>query len=121
MYEKKIPRTLTCGASLTKDVLNGKWKSTLLHYIARGALNIQLTELEQHGLLSKTIFPQLPPKVECQLTELGRSQLPVIEAMERWGDDHRPHLEKVLAPAAVPVGGGAPGQQLLPKSMRDKF
>ena len=114
MYQKKIDRTLDCGVVLTKEVLHGKWKSTLLYFIAQGVqrpsglqraipmatrrvLNIQLNELEQHGLLSKTIFPQLPPKVEYQLTSLGQSLLPVIDAMEQWGDTHRAELEKVLA------------------------
>ena len=95
---------------LTKEVLHGKWKSTLLYFIARGVrrpsalqrsiptatrrvLNLQLNELEAHGLLSKVIFPQLPPKVEYSLTSLGRSILPVIDSMEQWGNDHRAQLE----------------------------
>lgn len=110
MYQKKIPRTLACGVVLTKEVLHGKWKSTLLYFIARGVqrpsalqrsipdatrrvLNIQLNELEAHGLISKVIFPQLPPKVEYSLTSLGNSILPVIDRMEQWGNDHRAHLE----------------------------
>lgn len=116
MYQKKIGRTLECGVVLTKEVLHGKWKSTLLYFLAQGVqrpsglqraipmatrrvLNIQLNELERHGLISKTIFPQLPPKVEYQLTSLGQSLLPVIDAMEEWGDNHRVELEKVLAAA----------------------
>jgi DNA-binding HxlR family transcriptional regulator len=120
MYQKKIERTLDCGVVLTKEVLHGKWKSTLLHFIARGVqrpsdlqraipsatrrvLNIQLNELEQHGLISKTIFPQLPPKVEYHLTGLGESLLPVINAMEQWGNEHRTTLETLLV-----VNSGAP-------------
>lgn len=113
MYQKKIIQTLDCGVVLTKEVLSGKWKSTLLYFIAhdvrrpselqraipsatRRVLDIQLHELEQHGLLRKTVFPQLPPKVEYHLTSLGQSLLPVIEAMEQWGNDHRADLEPVL-------------------------
>ncbi|MDF7814026.1 helix-turn-helix domain-containing protein [Hymenobacter sp. YC55] len=123
MYQKKIERTLDCGVVLTKEVLHGKWKSTLLHFIARGVqrpsdlqraipsatrrvLNIQLNEMEQHGLISKTIFLQLPPKVEYTLTSLGESLLPVIDAMEQWGNDHRSILETLLA--ATP---GAPSSK----------
>ncbi|OGX82109.1 winged helix-turn-helix transcriptional regulator [Hymenobacter coccineus] len=119
MYQKKISRTLECGVVLTKEVLHGKWKSTLLHFIAQGVqrpsslqraipmatrrvLNIQLNELEQHGLVRKTVFPQLPPKVEYHLTGLGQSLLPVIAAMEQWGDEHRAELEQVLAATGVP-------------------
>jgi len=114
MYQKKIANTLNCGSVLTKEVLHGKWKSTLLSCIAQGiqrpsamqrtipsatrrVLNVQLSELEQHGLISKTIFPELPPKVEYQLTGLGQSLLPVIEVMEQWGNAHRTELEQVLA------------------------
>jgi DNA-binding HxlR family transcriptional regulator len=87
-------------------VLHGKWTSTLLSCIAQGiqrpsamqrtipsatrrVLNVQLAQLEQHGLISKTIFPELPPKVEYQLTRLGQSLLPVIEVMEQWNNAHR--------------------------------
>jgi DNA-binding HxlR family transcriptional regulator len=120
MYQKKIERTLDCGVVLTKEVLHGKWKSTLLYFIARGVrrpsdllraipsatrrvLNIQLNELEQHGLLGKTIYPQLPPKVEYTLTRMGESLLPVIDAMEQWGNEHRHTLEVLLS--ATPVAG----------------
>jgi DNA-binding HxlR family transcriptional regulator len=118
MYQKKIANTLNCGSVLTKEVLHGKWKSTLLSCIAQGiqrpsamqrtipsatrrVLNVQLAELEQHGLISKTIFPELPPKVEYQLTSLGQSLLPVIEVMEQWGNAHRTELEQVLAVSLV--------------------
>jgi DNA-binding HxlR family transcriptional regulator len=114
MYQKKIATTLTCGSVLTKEVLHGKWKSTLLAGITQGiqrpsamqrmipsatrrVLNVQLNEMEQHGLISKTIFPELPPRVEYQLTELGRSLLPVIEVMEQWGNAHRTELQQALA------------------------
>lgn len=115
MYQKKIPKPFDCGILLTKEVLNGKWKTSLLYSIAQGVqrpsalqrnipwasrrvLNVQLNELEQHGLIAKTVYPQLPPKVEYYLTDFGRSLMPVIEAMTQWGDDHRAQLEQVLAP-----------------------
>jgi DNA-binding HxlR family transcriptional regulator len=114
MYQKKIANTLSCGSVLTKEVLHGKWKSTLLAGIAQGVqrpsalqrmlpsatrrvLNVQLSELEHHGLVSKTIFPELPPRVEYHLMDLGRSLLPVIDVMEQWGNAHRTELEQVLA------------------------
>ena len=113
MYQKKITPTYDCGIMLTKEVLNGKWKTTLLYNIAQGVqrpgalqrripeatrrvLNVQLNELEQHGLVGKTIYPQLPPKVEYFLTDFGRSLMPVIEAMTQWGITHRVQLEQTL-------------------------
>lgn len=114
MYQKKIANTLNCGSVLTREVLHGKWKSTLLYCIDQGiqrpsalhrsipgatrrVLNVQLAEMEQHGLVSKTIFPELPPRVEYQLTSLGQSLLPVIEVMEQWGNAHRAELAQALA------------------------
>ncbi|MBC8152696.1 MAG: helix-turn-helix transcriptional regulator [Bacteroidetes bacterium] len=113
MYQKKIAKSFDCGILLTKEVLSGKWKTYLLYSIAYGiqrpsalqrsipeasrrVLNVQLNELEQHGLIGKTIYPQLPPKVEYYLTDFGRSLMPVIDAMTQWGDDHRAQLERVL-------------------------
>jgi DNA-binding HxlR family transcriptional regulator len=60
-------------------------------------LNLQLNELEQHGLIGKTIYPQLPPKVEYYLTPLGESLLSVIDTLEQWGNDHRDTLETLLS------------------------
>jgi DNA-binding HxlR family transcriptional regulator len=113
MYQKKIPQSFDCGIVLTKEVLNGKWKPSLLYHIWQGVqrpsalqrripeatrrvLNVQLNELEQHGLISKTIYPQLPPKVEYSLTDFGLSLLPVIEAMSNWGNENRARLEHLL-------------------------
>lgn len=114
MYERKIPLSIDCGLHLTKEVLNGKWKPALLNAIAmdvkrpseilrllqggasRRVLNVQLKELEEHGLLEKTVYPQLPPKVEYSLTEVGWSLMPIIDAMNQWGDTNRQFLETVI-------------------------
>ena len=113
MYQKKLPPAAACGILLTKEVLGGKWKAALLYQISRGiqrpgalqrhipdatrrVLNVQLNELGRHGLVRKTIYPQLPPKVEYDLTDFGRTLLPVVEAMTRWGDENRARLEQLL-------------------------
>ena len=113
MYERKIPLAIDCGLHLTKEVLNGKWKAALLNAISMGikrpsdiarllpgatrrVLTVQLKELEEHGMVIKKIFPQLPPKVEYSLTEIGWSLMPIIDAMNQWGDTHREFLETVI-------------------------
>ena len=113
MYERKIPLTIDCGLHLTKEILNGKWKPAMLNAIAmevrrpseilrllpeatRRVLNVQLKELETHGIIEKKIYPQLPPKVEYSLTEIGWSLMPLIDAMNVWGDTHRTFLENVI-------------------------
>lgn len=113
MYERKTPLSIDCGLHLTKEVLNGKWKPALLYAISmdikrpseilrllpgvtRRVLNVQLKELENHGMVEKKAYPQLPPKVEYSLTEIGRSLIPIIDAMNQWGDTNRNFLETVI-------------------------
>lgn len=113
MYERKIPLTIDCGLHLTREILNGKWKPALLNAISmdvkrpseilrilpdatRRVLNVQLKELEEHGMIEKKVYHQLPPKVEYSLTEMGWSLIPIIDAMNIWGDQNRVFLEKVI-------------------------
>ena len=113
MYERKIIPNLNCGLDLIGEVLYGKWKIRLLFFIHQGhqrpselqrkipdatrrVLNIQLKELEDHGLVSKEIFPVVPPKVEYSLTELGKTLIPVISAIGEWGDENEKHLREVI-------------------------
>jgi DNA-binding HxlR family transcriptional regulator len=58
---------------------------------------MQLNQLEEHALISKTIYAELPPKIEYALTELGQTVLPVIMALGKWGDDHQEQLRRVIA------------------------
>lgn len=113
MYKKKIPVELNCGLDLAKEVLFGKWKIHLLYFISQGikrpgelqrkipnaarrVLNVQLNQLEEHGLVSKKIYAELPPKVEYELSELGRSVMPVINALGEWGDDNQEKLRGLV-------------------------
>lgn len=102
MYEKKIPKDFSCGMAVMMEIIGGKWKSYLVFLIGQGVrrpsdiqravpsatrrvLNLQLRELEFHGIINRVIYPELPPKVEYYLTEFGTSILPVVEAMDNWG------------------------------------
>ncbi len=113
MYERKTPLNLNCGLDLIGEVLYGKWKIRLLWFINEGhqrpselqrkipeasrrVLNIQLKELEQHELISKVIYPVVPPKVEYSLTDFGRSLIPVISILGQWGDKNEERLRKVI-------------------------
>ena len=63
---------------------------------ARRVLNIQLKELEEHDLVTRKVFPVVPPKVEYSLTEFGKTLIPVIAALGRWADEHEDHLRHVI-------------------------
>ncbi|MCL4638319.1 MULTISPECIES: winged helix-turn-helix transcriptional regulator [Olivibacter] len=119
MYERKIIPNLNCGLDLVGEVLYGKWKIRLLWFINEGhirpselqrkipdasrrVLNIQLKELEEHELISKKIYPVVPPKVEYSLTEFGKSLIPVIDTLGRWGDENGEQLRTVIAKRFTP-------------------
>lgn len=57
-------------------------------------LDIQLKEMVEDGLVSKTIYPELPPRSEYVITGLGKSLLPIIDLMLRWGEEHYSIFEK---------------------------
>ena len=111
-YERKIPIDLDCPLRLTMSLIESKWKSCLLDELRSGnpmrpselhrclpeatprVLDLQLKELVEDGLVSKTIFPELPPRSAYTITELGSSLLPIIDAMLQWGTDHISLFEK---------------------------
>lgn len=113
MYERKTIPNLNCGLDLIGEVLYGKWKIRLLWFIKEGhkrpselqrkipdasrrVLNIQLNELEEHELITRKIYPVVPPKVEYSLTEFGESLIPVIGALGNWGDQNQERLRTLI-------------------------
>ncbi|KIO51369.1 winged helix-turn-helix transcriptional regulator [Flavobacterium hibernum] len=113
MYERKIERHYCCGLEITTEIIGGKWKPTIINLIHEGiirpsdlqramplasrrAINIQLNELQEHGIIEKKIYPVLPPKVEYTLTEFGTCLLPITLAMEEWGNKYRERFNKLL-------------------------
>lgn len=91
-----------CPVAATLQLISGKYKGLILWSLLDGALRFsglrravpcatpkmltqQLRELEADGLISRTVYPVVPPKVEYALTDLGKSLYPVLEAMQSWG------------------------------------
>jgi DNA-binding HxlR family transcriptional regulator len=113
MYKRKTPIELNCGLDLVREVLYGKWKIHLLYFISQGVvrpgalqrkipgatrrvLSVQLNQLEKHGLVSKKIYAELPPKVEYRLTAFGQTVLPLLVALGEWGDRHQERLRRSI-------------------------
>ena len=111
MYEKKIPKSFACPIEVTREVIGGKWKPSIICYLRRGnkrpselhkaindasqrVLNQQLKELEMHGIIEKKIYPVVPARVEYTLTEFGKSLGPVMDMMERWGEEYKEIFER---------------------------
>lgn len=107
-----------CPVEATLDVIGGKWKGVVLFHLLEGVhrfsqlrrklpsvtqrmLTKQLRELEMAGLVLRTVYPEVPPRVEYGLTELGETLRPVIVALKTWGDAHgRPVVERMQSSAA---------------------
>lgn len=95
-----------CPVEATLSFLDGKWKGVILyHLLEEGTLRFnelrrripsvtqrmltkQLRELEEAGLVSRTVHPVVPPHVDYALTPLGESMRPVVMALEAWGKQH---------------------------------
>lgn len=94
-----------CKLDLASDIIKAKWKTVLLCHIAKGpkrflelqhttgnisqkVLNEKLIELERDGLIHKTVFPEVPPKVEFSLTQKGKDLSLVIDQLEAWADKY---------------------------------
>lgn len=75
------------------------WKKEILRYselkrnlgtVTHKMLSNQLKELERDGIILRKEFPQIPPKVEYSLTETGKSMMPILSSLCRWGVAHMP-------------------------------
>jgi DNA-binding HxlR family transcriptional regulator len=92
-----------CAVEAAISLIDGKWKGVILFHLLGGTqrfnelrrllpsvtqrmLTNQLRELEADGLVIRTVYAQVPPKVEYSLSPLGRSLTPVLDALKHWGD-----------------------------------
>ena len=93
----------TCPVTYCLQIIGGKWKPVILYLLSNGVnrfgvmrraiagiskqmLTKQLRELEADGVVHRAVFAEVPPRVEYSLTEKGESLLPVVAAMEEWGE-----------------------------------
>nr|WP_321259118.1 helix-turn-helix domain-containing protein [uncultured Pseudodesulfovibrio sp.] len=94
-----------CPVEVTVGLISGKWKSLILWHLHDGSIRYkelerivpgvsqkmltqQLKEMEEDKLLTRTVFPEVPPRVEYGLTELGHSVFPILEMMHNWAMDN---------------------------------
>ncbi|OYP01244.1 HxlR family transcriptional regulator [Lachnotalea glycerini] len=94
-----------CPVDTTLKMIGGKYKSLILWHLIGSTLRFgelrklipqatpkmltqQLRELEENNLISRTVYPVVPPKVEYSLTDLGRSIRPILSAMYAWGNEY---------------------------------
>jgi DNA-binding HxlR family transcriptional regulator len=91
-----------CAMDVTMDYIGGKWKTVVLWYLRKDKkrfselrklipnitekmLSLQLKDLENDGLVKRKIYPEVPPKVEYYLTDFGKTLIPMLEEIAKWG------------------------------------
>ncbi|WP_295117156.1 helix-turn-helix domain-containing protein [uncultured Chitinophaga sp.] len=111
-YERKTPEDLDCGIIVFMKVLGGKWKPCIVDLIYNGitrpsemhrqlpsatprVIDMQLRELELHGLVCKTIQPGFPLRADYTLTKMGRDIMPIVTAMDIWGRNNGEYVKEV--------------------------
>ena len=91
-----------CPVEAAMDVIGGKYKALIVYELMSGTkryneiaravpqatprmLSKQLKELEEDGVIIRTLYPVVPPKTEYSLTEMGQTLVPIVDALCKWG------------------------------------
>lgn len=78
---------------ILRDLLSRPWRFNELRRDLEGVSQKVLTDslraLEADGIVRRTVYPEVPPRVEYSLTELGRSLQPILDAMKNWGEQYK--------------------------------
>lgn len=99
-----------CDVATTVSLIGSKWKLLILRNllmrpwrfnelkkslegISQKVLTDSLRSLEEDGIVVRTIYPEVPPRVEYSLSELGQSMRPILDAMESWGKNYKETIE----------------------------
>ena len=95
-----------CPVATTVQLIGSKWKLLIMRNllarpwrfnelrkdlggISQKVLTDSLRSMEKDGIITRTVYPEVPPKVEYALSELGESMRPIMDAMEQWGLDYK--------------------------------
>ena len=106
---KKKEELPDCPVATTVSLIGSKWKLLImrnllvrpwrfnelqrsLEGISQKVLTDSLRSMEEDGIITRTVFPEVPPRVEYALSELGESMRPIIKSMEAWGMEYKQNL-----------------------------
>ncbi|WP_297012113.1 helix-turn-helix domain-containing protein [uncultured Dialister sp.] len=99
-----------CPFVTAQKLLQGKWAILILHALSEGTkrfnelerdiqithatLSSQLKYMEKEGLVHRTVYPEVPPRVEYSLTAMGRRFAPVLDSIQVWGEEYIEFLKE---------------------------
>ncbi|MBO6231886.1 MAG: helix-turn-helix transcriptional regulator [Ruminiclostridium sp.] len=100
-----------CPVATTVQLIGNKWKLLImrnllvrpwrfnelqksLEGISQKVLTDSLRSMEADGIITRTVYPEVPPRVEYALSELGESMRPILDAMQAWGTEYKTTLNK---------------------------
>lgn len=113
MNEQKCAVELpACPVETTLMLIGDKWKVLILRDLLGGTrrfgelkksvgsisqkvLTEQLRDMEKSGLVSRTVYAEVPPRVEYSLTALARSLKPILDVMKSWGEEYKSSLKQM--------------------------
>nr|WP_191383787.1 helix-turn-helix domain-containing protein [uncultured Lachnoclostridium sp.] len=107
---KKKEELSACPVATTVQLIGSKWKLLILRNllvrpwrfnelrkdlegISQKVLTDSLRALEADGIITRTVYPEVPPRVEYALSPLGQSMKPILDAMEQWGTEYKKKLQ----------------------------
>lgn len=106
----KTELLLECPVAITVQLIGNKWKLLIirnllmrpwrfnelqknLEGISQKVLTDSLRSMEADGIITRTVYPEVPPRVEYALSELGESMRPILDSMQAWGENYRAQRE----------------------------
>jgi DNA-binding HxlR family transcriptional regulator len=107
-----------CAMDVTMRYIGGKWKTVVLWYLRKDKkrfselrklipnitekmLSLQLKDLEKDGVVTRKVYPEVPPRVEYYLTPFGKSMIPMLEEIAKWGRHLSETKGKIVAKKSV--------------------
>lgn len=110
-YENKQQLGAECAQIYAANIIGGQWTLAICCHLAKGKLRfgelkkripnitermltLQLRKMEENQLVTRTVYAEVPPRVEYELTESAARLIPILEQLEDWGIAHRLFLQK---------------------------
>ncbi len=99
-----------CPVATTVQLIGSKWKLLILRNlmdrpwrfnelkkslegVSQKVLTDSLRSLENDGIITRTVYPEVPPRVEYALSDIGESMRPILTSMKEWGENYKKSLE----------------------------